>query len=372
MLVHIFGAKSSPCCANKGLNKTAQDNEENYPQEVVQTGRRNFYVDDVLNSVPRTQKAVRLTSDLTKLLKEGGFRLTKFASNSQEVLQSIPPDLRANPFLDLDLGQLPLKRALGVYWDAQSDTFKFQAVQAGKPSTKRGVLFVVSSLFDPLGLLPFVFSAKIQLQDLWRDKIPWDQDIPAPYLSQWQRWLEELPHVVTINIPRCYKSQFSLTPSTIQLHNFADASRCGSAAVSYLRFVDERGVIHCSFAMGKTRNAPIREWTIPRLELQAAVLATRLSKIIVNELDLQVDQTFFWFDSMTSLQYIKNEIKRFQTFVANRVAEIHETSSPEQWHHIPAIMNPADDGSRGAGAQSFHAECRWWSGPKFLWEPEHM
>ena len=129
---------------------------------------------------------------------------------------------------------------------------------------------------------------------------------------------------------------------------------------------------HCSFVMGKTRNAPIREWTIPHLELQAAVLATRLSKMIVNELDLQVDQTFFWSDSVTSLQYIKNETKRFQTFVANRVAEIHETSSPEQWHHIPGIMNPADDGSRGVGAQYFHAECRWWSGPKFLWEPEHM
>ena len=66
---------------------------------------------------------------------------------------------------------------------------------------------------------------------------------------------------------------------------------------------------HCSFVMGKTRNAPIREWTIPRLELQAAVLSARLGKMIVKELDLQVDQTFFWSDSMTSLQYIKNEPK---------------------------------------------------------------
>ena len=102
---------------------------------------------------------------------------------------------------------------------------------------------------------------------------------------------------------------------------------------------------HCSFVMGKTRNAPIKEWTIPRLELQAAVLAARLSKTILRELDLPVCQTFFWSDSMTSLQYIKNETRRFQTFVANRVAEIHETSSPEQWHHISGVINPADDGS---------------------------
>ena len=130
-------------------------------------------------------------------------------------------------------------------------------------------------------------------------------------------------------------------------------------------------MIHCSFVMGKTRNAPIREWTIPRLELQAALLAARLSKIILKKIDLKVDQTFFWSDSMTSLQYIKNETRRFQTFVANRVAEIHETSSSEQWHHIPGVINPADDCSRGVNAQYFHAECRWWSRPKFLLEPQH-
>ena len=105
--------------------------------------------------------------------------------------------------------------------------------------------------------------------------------------------------------------------------------------------------------MGKTRNAPIREWTIPRLGLQAAVLAARLSKIILKELDLHVDETFFWSDSMTSLQYFKNESRCFQTFVVNRVAEIHETSSPEQWHHIPGAINPADYGSRGVNAQYF-------------------
>ena len=173
-----------------------------------------------------------------------------------------------------------------------------------------------------------MFSAKILVQELWREKLPWDQQIPEPYLSQWQRWLEELPHVITISIPRCYKIQSLRNSSIVQLHNFADASRRGYPAVSYLRFVDQNGVIHCSFVMGKTRNAPIKEWTIPRLELQAAVLAARLSKTILRELDLPVCQTFFWSDSMTSLQYIKNETRRFQTFVANRVAEIHETSSP--------------------------------------------
>ena len=104
-----FGAKSSPCCANKALSMTAQDNEENYPPEVIRTVHRNFYVDDVLKSVPNTDQAIPLASDLMKLLREGGFHLTKFASNSRELLASIPPASRANPKLDLDLDQLPLE-----------------------------------------------------------------------------------------------------------------------------------------------------------------------------------------------------------------------------------------------------------------------
>ena len=131
-----------------------------------------------------------LASDRMKLLREGRFRLTKFASNSRELLALIPPASRANPKLDLDLDQLRLERALGVYWDAHSDTFKFKALQEYKLFTKRGVLSVVSSLFDPLGFRsPFVFTAKILLQELWRQKLPWDQEIPEPYSSFWQKWL---------------------------------------------------------------------------------------------------------------------------------------------------------------------------------------
>ena len=113
-------------------------------------------------------------------------------------------------------------------------------------------------------------------------------------------------------------------------------SRCGYAAVSYLRFIDGKGVTHCSFVMEKTRNVPIREWTIPRLELQAAVLAARLSKMIVKELDLQVDQTFFWSNSMTSLQYLKNGTKRFQTFVTRDPCnEFPRTVAPHSWCYEP-------------------------------------
>jgi hypothetical protein len=264
--VHIFGAKSSPCCANKALSITAQDNKGSYDHDVVQTVQRNFYVDDVLKSAPTKEHAISLATKLVKLLAEGGFRLTKFTANCREVLTSINAEDRADPKLDMDLDRLPIGRALGVYWDAETDVFGFKFVHSLKPSTKRGILSVASSLFDPLGFLaPLILPVKILLQDLWRTGVSWDEEVPEPYLSKWREWLQGIQHVVNIQIPTCFKSQSLDSPSCIQLHVFSDASRRGLAAVAYLRMLNQLGQIHCSFIMGKVRNAPTKEWTVPRL-----------------------------------------------------------------------------------------------------------
>jgi hypothetical protein len=134
--------------------------------------------------------------------------------------------------------------------------------------------------------------------------------------------------------------------------------------------LDDSAQIHCAFVMGKCRNAPIRERLIPSLELQAAVLSSRLHKLIYNDLELTISRTFFWSDSMTTLQYIKNERRRFRPFVANLLSEIHDVSSPSDWRHVPDDLNPADDGSRGMKIKAFQPTCRWWCGPSFLWQAD--
>ncbi|XP_031575495.1 uncharacterized protein LOC116309086, partial [Actinia tenebrosa] len=226
MLEHIFGAKSLPCCANRALRMNAEDNASDFDPEVIQSVYRNFYVDDLLKSAPTTEEATRFATDLVKLLKVGGFRFTKFTSNCREVLTSIPPEDRANPTLNLDLDKLPMERALGVTWDAESDTFRFKVIPTNKSPTKRGVLSVVSSLFDPLGFLaPLTLSVKILLQDLWRAGVSWDQEIPEPYLSIWREWSRGIPHVVHVQIPRCFQSPELSVIVNIQLHTFSDASR---------------------------------------------------------------------------------------------------------------------------------------------------
>ena len=374
MLVHIFGATSSPCCANKALQQTADDNKARYSPEVIKTVHRNFYVDDVLKSAPTTEKAIWLADQLTRLLSEGGFHLTKFTSNSTLVLKALPQEERANPSINLDLSQLPISRALGLHWDTSLDTLQFKVVPTNKPPTKRGILSMVSSLYDPLGfLVPFLLPVKVLLQELWRQDVQWDDPLPEPLLTQWNGWVESLPLVANIKIPRCFKS-FSRNRviTDVQMHYFSDASNKGYAAVGYLRLVDDSGKIHCAFVMGKTRNSPLRQWSVPRLELQSAVVATRLHLLIREELDIPLQGVTFWTDSLTTLQYITNEKRRFKPFVANRVNEIHEASTPQQWRHVPTSLNPADDGSRGMKLHNQDSNCRWLSGPSFLLKPEEQ
>ena len=267
---------------------------------------------------------------LIALLQEGGFRLTKFLSNRREVLQAIPARERASPTLDLDLDQLPINRTLGLSWDAETDEFYFTSISTDKPATKRGILSVMSSLFDPLGFLaPYVLPVKVLLQELWQQKVGWDDQIRDQQLGIWQRWLNSLSQLPEVRIARCYFNTDMTCMNMIELHLFSDASETAYAAAAYVRIVDNDREISCRFIMGKCCNCPIKRTTIPRLELMASVLAMRLSNIIKVELDWKIDSITFWTDSTTVLQYIKNENRRFHHFVATRLEEIHEHTTSE-------------------------------------------
>ena len=298
MLVHIFGAKSSPCCANKALLQTADDNELKYGKDVAEVVRRNFYVDDLLKSTATDEEAIDLALKLIDMLAEGGFRLTKFLSNRKDVLKAIPAKERATPTLDLVLDQLPINRTLGLSWDAQTDEFYFSSIRTDKPATKRGILSVISSLFDPLGFLgPFILPVKILLQELWRQGIGWDEEISEKELEIWQYWLQSLLQLSDIRIPRCYIVTKIPREST-ELHMFSDASEVAYSASAYVRITDDQGGIHCSFVMGKCRNSPIRRPTILRLELLASVMAAvRLSNLIRSEFDWKFDSGVSFLES---------------------------------------------------------------------------
>ena len=369
MLVHIFGATSSPSVATFALQKCATDFVEEFGQETAKTVKKNFYVDDCLRSVSDENTAITLCAELRSMLANGGFRLTKWSSNSRKLLNSIPEKERAQGFQDLDLDEdnLPMERALGIQWCAESDQFRFKINLKDRPHTRRGLLSLVSSIFDPLGFLaPVILPAKRILQDLCRQKYSWDEDLPDTVVKSWKRWISSLPQLEKFGVDRCVKSkQFGL-PVYAQLHHFADASEDAYGTTSYLLLRSVTGETQSTLILAKTRVAPLKSPTIPRMELTAATVAVKMDRLLRKELELELRESVFWTDSTAVLKYLNSESTRFKTFVANRVSAILEYSQTSQWRYINTTLNPADHVSRGQTVEAFLRNESWLSGPSFL------
>ena len=187
MLVHLFGATSLPSCASFSLKRMALDNQGEFDSETIETVSRNFYVDDCLKSVSTTEKAVQLSSQLRELLSRGGFRLTKWISNDRNLIASVPMTERAPSVVNLDLDDLPTERTLGVQWDMETDSFSFRILNQEKAPTRRGILSVISSMYDPLGFVaPVILHAKSLLQSLCNQKYGWDEEISEEDYVTWQ------------------------------------------------------------------------------------------------------------------------------------------------------------------------------------------
>ena len=370
--VHPFGGVWSPSCASYALRRAALD-QETFNKEIRDTVLRNFYLDDCLKSVETDQKASDLIKGLCEMLAQGGFRLTKWVSSSREVIETVPVEERAKDVKDLDLDkdQLPIQRALGVHWKVEEDILGLKTQPKTQPFTRRGLLSVISSIYDPIGLVcPFVLRAKIILQSVCRSSLAWDEELDDVQKTEWCLWLEELPRLEDFSCIR------SLVPEEFgdvvhaSLHHFGDASEAAYGTASYLRLVNGDGRIHCSFLLGKSRLAPLKSVTIPRLELMAAVLAVKVDGNLRSQLSIQLEPPPFWTDSMIVFHYIKAQSKRFHTFVANRVNAIHRGSSVDQWRHVPGELNPADEASRGLHADQLVQQATWLNGPDFLSEME--
>ena len=298
MLVMIFGAASSPCMANYVLRKTALDNRQDvaFSVDTIKSVEKNFYMDDFLKSVCDETTAVRMFREMTSLLARGGFRLTKWISSSREVLSQIPPQEKASPAVDLNFHELPIERTLGLKWNTETDCFRFSVYSHQTPeSTKRGVLSRLSTVFDPLGVLaPYVLPTKCL-----------DEPLDEADQSIWKDWLEDLMRLNELELPRCFCVN-TCPEALIQPHVFADASEMGFGAVCYARYSLPDGTIKVSFVMARNRVAPLKQLSIPRLELQAAVLAVRLYCVVKQELTVNIRDAIFWSDLKTVLQYIAN------------------------------------------------------------------
>ncbi|KAL9951191.1 hypothetical protein ACROYT_G043811 [Oculina patagonica] len=333
MSVHLFGGASSPSCANYALKKTAEDNKKDFDEITIET----------------------------------------WISNSKKVINSVTESERAPSVKDLnfDHNAVLTERALGVQWNVLADTFSFKIAKREKPATRRGILSIICSVYYPLGFVsPYMLLAKAIQQDLCLKGLGWDDKVPESTQRQWEAWLSDLPKLERFEIPRCFKPPEFAAVRRRELHHFSDASSQGYGAVSYLRQTDANGKVHCSLVMAKSRVAPLKSVTIPRMELSAAVLATRLDRMIKQEVTMPIDSSTFWTDSTCVLRYIENKDKRFQTFVANRISAILDQSTATQWRYVDTSLNPADEASRGMTVDALLSNDRWTQGPDFLTKSE--
>lgn len=214
-----FGNAASPFCAQHVLHTHAQANREEKPK-AADTVDNSMYVDDVLDSCETVQEASNLRRDMSELLSGAGFQLKKWLSNEVSVIEDVPLEDRL-PGVEIgEAKNLPTLKTLGVMWNADADTFTFhvEPPQKSEASTKRNVLSCIASLFDPLQFLsPFTIRGKLLMQEIWAAGLDWDDFLPANLESKWKEWIDELPELSTVCIPRCLRIA---NPTNIQLHIF--------------------------------------------------------------------------------------------------------------------------------------------------------
>ncbi|KAJ8036706.1 hypothetical protein HOLleu_20758 [Holothuria leucospilota] len=380
MNVHLFGSVSSPAVATLGLRMVAESCKTTHGEDVTEFIKRNFYVDDGLTSVQDDKSAISLLQRSCKALATRNLRFHKIVSNRRSVLEALPEEDRAEDLRSVNFHreELPCQRSLGMHWHLETDTFTFKVNLPDKPFSRRGVLSVASSIYDPIGLVsPVSIQGKLILRELMKEmegekKTPadiWDRPLPEKCRPKWNKWRDSLHHLENVHVPRCYTPPDFGPISRQELHAFSDASDLAIGAVVYLRQISQLGVVHVSLVIAKARVTPKHAVSIPRLELCAAVLATTLVQTISPELEgrLEIDNITYYTDSKVVLGYISNESMRFHVYVANRVHKIHAVSDPNQWQYIPTDQNPADIASRSVPADQL-TKTTWFRGPDSLWQ----
>lgn len=354
-----FGTTSAPYLAVKTLFRLAEDEIVRFPKGslCLKTG---FYVDDCIYGADNISEALDIQYQTRMILSSAGFHLRKWSSNSKELVRSVPEnDRETNDLLSFD--SKSSVKTLGVQWCPSEDNFHYDICLSNASAvTKRSILSDVAKIFDPLGWIsPCVIKAKILIQELWSEKIDWDQPIPTEHLKTWINIRDGLRSVS--NDIKVSRWLHTVTGSDIEVHGFSDASQKAYAAAIYIK----TGT-HVNLLFAKTRVAPLKQISLPRLELMGAVMLAKAMNHCKNVCQFRSAEFYYWCDSQIALAWIKDEPQKRAVFVGNRVSEIQSLTNPKDWYYVESKENPADLGTRGISAIELPSLNLWWGGPAFI------
>ena len=383
-----FGTKPAPFLATRCLKELALRFGEIYPS-AKSVLMNDFYVDDVLSGADSIEAAQNIQKELRELLERAGFQLSKWCANKQSILSGICNEHIEKQF-PLSLDAKRVIKTLGVLWLPNEDLFqiRFNNDKNIEPVTKRQVLSEISGYYDILGLYgPIIVYAKHLMQSIWRlerekeDYVVkacdenktvkghpyyWDDILPEEVLSTWREFRQQLILLNNLSIPRFIS--YTKAHKYFELHGFSDASSRAYGAVVYCRVVDNAGEVNVHLLCSKSRIAPLKQLSIPRLELCAAVLLAELIHKVraILALNVKVDFIKLWSDSQVTLSWLASESLKWSVFVAHRVSRVQSLTSDCVWDYVESEVNPADILSKGTLPKNFVDADIWFNGPDFL------
>ena len=353
-----FGLRPSPSILGATIRQHVSSFQDESPEAVKVLSR--LYADDMSCSVKSAEEALEICQKSKEILLKGGFNLRKWKTNNKELSQKVNSleGVARNSnetaskvteddqsFTQFSVGppnsenNTNVSKILGVQWNHDSDKLLLDLNQIFEfaqslPPTKRSLLKIAAKIFDPLGCVSlFTINLKVFFQELCVAKVAWDEPLKGDYLKRYETLISQLNAVNDIKLDRSFFKQ-DAGVTKVEIHAFSDASERAYATVVYLRVVYDTGEVSVHFVASKAKVSPIKQQSIPRLELLGANL---MAKFVP-----------------------------WKQFVRHRVSDILKFSDRENWFYCPGSQNPADLPSRGKFGPSLSANLFWWEGPDFL------
>ncbi len=383
-----MGDRPASAIATEALRATAVMSEKIMP-EASNLIINSSYVDDLIDSKPSMEKATSLAHETNSVLQKGGFQIKCWQFSMKD---SATNASGTDSTVSLLKGSTDTETAvLGVNWNPLKDAIVFHVclnfsekkrgvrseadlTQADIPHaipnllTRRIVLQQVMTIYDPLGIIcPFTLKAKILLRNTWELKLDWDEPLPAQMRAQWVTFFEGLFQLEQLILERALTPKNAVGQPWLIL--FSDGSEIAYGFAAYIRWKLQDGSYWCRLIMAKSRIAPLHRITIPRMELNAAVLSKRGRQIIESESRIVFEKTLHLIDSQTILSMLHKTSTRFQVYEGSRVGEIQSANGGDmsEWGWISGENNVADHLTRGLEPADLDQNSTWWNGPAFLY-----
>ncbi|XP_055840363.1 uncharacterized protein LOC129907896 [Episyrphus balteatus] len=364
LTVVTYGMTSSAYNAVRALIQCAREAEQEFPN-AAKAIMEDFYMDDCTTGADSEEQAIELSKDINHVLRGAGFELRKWKSNSRALVKDMNYEEQESILFEDD----EKASILGLKWLLEKDQFTFvvKTPAIEQAMTKRSVVSSVAQLYDPNGFIaPVTIIGKIIIQDIWRLNVGWDETLPREIYERWREFWQEITFLENVRIQRWIGTSKEIHQ---ELHGFSDASERAYGAAIYVRTICANGRISASLLTAKTRVAPLKTVTIPRLELAAAELLGRLVASVIKTMEWAGVEYELWSDSLVALHWINKLPYNLKTFVANRVASIQTNTEVKRWRHVRTQDNPADLLSRGIKPSALVNNNLWLHGPEWLTKP---